>query len=131
MTEIKRPINLHRAYHAHVYFDAETQEVARKLCDKIAQQFADLTVGRFHKRSVGPHSKWSCQTTFSAKHFDTFIPWLDANREGLTIFIHGLTGDDLKDHTDYAYWLGQSVELNLRMFRPHPVLSLFKPRTVL
>ena len=115
MTDIKRPVNVHRAYHAHVYFDSETKEIARSVCNKIAQQF-DLKIGRFHERLVGPHPRWSCQVTFGAKHFDKFIPWLDANREDLTIFIHGLTGDDLQDHTDYAYWLGQSVELNLDMF---------------
>lgn len=120
MTDIKRPINLHRAYHAHVYFDAESQGVARRVCDNIAQQF-DLNIGRFHKRMVGPHPMWSCQISFSAEHFDEFIPWLDANREGLSILIHGLTGDHLKDHTDYAYWLGQNVELNLRMFQPSRV----------
>ncbi len=116
MTEIKRPINLHNNYHAHVYFDSESEKVARGVCDQIAQNF-DLKIGRFHRKSVGPHPKWSCQVTFNAKHFDQFIPWLDANRKGLTIFIHGLTGDDLKDHTEYAYWLGQSVELNLGMFQ--------------
>ncbi|WP_413616362.1 DOPA 4,5-dioxygenase family protein [Halomonas cupida] len=26
---------------------------------------------------------------------------------------HALTGDDLADHTKYAYWLGDSVEVNL------------------
>ncbi|WP_246616340.1 DOPA 4,5-dioxygenase family protein [Thaumasiovibrio subtropicus] len=26
------------------------------------------------------------------------------------------TGDDLTDHTDYAYWLGDAVELDLRLF---------------
>ena len=115
MTEVKQPINLHQAYHAHVYFDSGSTEAARSLCDKVAKLF-DLDVGRFHEKTVGPHPMWSCQIAFSATHFDDFIPWLDANREGLTIFVHGVTGDDLKDHTDYAYWLGQSVALNLDMF---------------
>ena len=120
ITDIKRPVNVHKTYHAHVYFDSDTKEIARGVCDKIAQQF-DLKIGRFHERLVGPHPRWSCQVTFRAKHFDEFIPWLDANREGLTIFIHGLTGDYLKDHTDYAYWLEQSVELNLEMFQPNRI----------
>ena len=116
MNEIKRPVNAHPAYHAHVYFDQDSKDIARRLCDNIAQRF-DLAVGRFHEKPVGPHPVGSCQITFNTKHFDEFIPWLDDHRNGLTIFVHGLTGDDFKDHTDYAYWLGQSVKLNLGIFK--------------
>lgn len=116
MSETKRPVNEHQAYHAHVYFDSKSQEIARRLCADVAENFA-LSVGRFHEKPVGPHPMGSCQVTFRSQDFDRFIPWLDAHREGLTIFVHGLTGDDLKDHTDYAYWLGQSVALNLGLFQ--------------
>ncbi|WP_439134420.1 DOPA 4,5-dioxygenase family protein [Pseudomaricurvus sp.] len=115
----RAPINRHKAYHAHVYFDASTAEQARTLCNTIKETF-DLPVGRFHEKLVGPHPCWSCQITFGTRDFDAFISWLDANRNGLTIFVHGLTGDDVKDHTDYAYWLGQGVELNLSVFGINP-----------
>ena len=116
MNEPKRPQNLHKAYHAHVYFDEETKDAAKKLCDASANEFG-LNVGRFHEKLVGPHPRWSCQVSFGSKDFDQYIAWLDANRGDLTIFVHGLTGDNLKDHTEYAYWLGQDVELNLEIFK--------------
>ena len=112
----KRPINLHAAYHAHIYFNEETKAFAKTLCDASASTF-NLNVGRFHEKLVGPHPSWSCQITFGTKDFDRYVTWLDENRENLTIFIHALTGDNLKDHTDFAYWLGQAVELNLGMFK--------------
>ena len=115
MKETKRPVNLHKAYHAHVYFDDTTKIYARKLCDEIGEKF-NLNVGRFHEKPIGPHPCWSCQISFGIKDFETFIPWLDENRKELTIFVHGLTGNDLKDHTDFAYWLGQEAKLNLGMF---------------
>ncbi|MFT6386693.1 MAG: DOPA 4,5-dioxygenase [Cellvibrionaceae bacterium] len=62
---------------------------------------------------VGPHPCWSCQITFGTNDFDILIPWLHTNRQNLTIFVHTLTGDDVKDHTELAYWLGDVVELNL------------------
>ena len=111
----KRPVNQHKAYHAHIYFDEETKNPAKALCSKVKATFA-LRVGTFLERLVGPHPMWSCQITFGEKDFDDFVPWLDKNREGLTVFIHGLTGDNLKDHTDYAYWLGEAVTLNLDFF---------------
>jgi DOPA 4,5-dioxygenase len=115
MKKVKRPINVHKVYHAHIYFDEDTKAIAKKLCDASAEKHG-LSVGHFHEKLVGPHSRWSCQVTFGAKDFDKYIYWLDANRENLTVFVHGVSGDDLKDHTEFAYWLGMDVDLNLGFF---------------
>ena len=76
-----------------------------------------LKVGHFHEKLVGPHPCWSCQITFGIRDFESFIPWLEEQRQNLTILVHGLTGNDLQDHTEFAYWLGEPVELNLDMFK--------------
>ena len=115
MKETKRPVNLHKAYHAHIYFDEASKLLAKELCEQSGELF-NLRVGRFHEKLVGPHPCWSCQITFGTKDFDRYISWLEENRQGLTIFIHALTGDDLKDHTDFAYWLGEEIKLNLELF---------------
>jgi DOPA 4,5-dioxygenase len=115
MKEAKRPVNIHKAYHAHIYFDEGTKIEAKKLCDASAEKYG-LRVGRFHEKLVGPHPRWSCQVMFGSKDFDNYISWLDESREDLTVFIHAVTGDDLKDHTEFAYWLGLDVELNLDFF---------------
>ncbi|MEM9569239.1 MAG: DOPA 4,5-dioxygenase family protein, partial [Cyanobacteria bacterium P01_E01_bin.34] len=57
-----------------------------------------------------------CQLSFDRKQFNSVIPWLEANREELSILVHGLTGNNLKDHTDGASWLGAEVPLNLSVF---------------
>jgi DOPA 4,5-dioxygenase len=110
-----RPRNVHERYHAHVYFDAATVERARALCRAAAERFGAV-MGRVHERPVGPHPRWSCQLAFDARQFDQLIPWLDAHRDGLTVFVHGLTGDDLADHTDHATWLGEPEALDLSVF---------------
>ena len=115
MSEIQRPINVHKGYHAHVYFDEDSFDFAESLCHQISTRF-ELKVGRVHRKPVGPHPMWSCQITFASKHFDDFISWLDEHRNGLSVLVHALTGDDFKDHTEYAYWLGNKLELNLSMF---------------
>ena len=115
MREPKKPVNSHKAYHAHIYFDEYTKVLAKTLCDASGEKHG-LRVGRFHERLVGPHPRWSCQVTFGSKDFDQYISWLDAKRESLTIFVHPLTGDNLEDHTEFAYWLGEEVELNLTVF---------------
>ncbi|MFL0807106.1 MAG: DOPA 4,5-dioxygenase family protein [Oceanobacter sp.] len=115
MNLISRPVNRHDAYHAHIYFDQNSRVHARWLIEQTVSQFG-LTVGRFHEKPVGPHSCWSVQVVFSASDFEHYIPWLDQHRQGLTVLVHGLTGDHLKDHTDYAYWLGEPQVLDLSIF---------------
>ena len=102
-----------KGFHAHVYFDEATVEQANALCQKAGETFAGnhpFTVGRMHHRPVGPHPCWSFQLAFANELFGEVIPWLSLHRDGLTVFIHPQTGDDLKDHTDHAIWMG-SIEL--------------------
>ena len=115
MKETKRPVNSHKAYHAHVYFNDETIDKAKVLCSQAHELFG-LEVGRMHEYPIGPHTEWSCQIIFANKHFDVLIPWLENNRENLSLLIHAQTGNDLDDHTKYAYWLGDSVELDTSAF---------------
>jgi len=116
MFEIKRPTNKHKGYHAHVYFDLESLEFATRLCEQSRDHF-NLRMGRVHQKKVGPHSMWSCQITFSHKDFDRFVPWIDENREDLSVLVHGLSGDNLADHTEHAYWLGTPRTLDITMFQ--------------
>ena len=102
-------------YHAHVYFDETTIETAREICERVSEKF-DISMGRVHERPVGPHPRWSCQLAFDKGKFGRVIPWLMKNREGLTVFIHPITGDDLMDHTDHAIWMGEMLPLNLEIF---------------
>ncbi len=109
------PVNKFDNYHAHLYYDADSVAFAAQLREQIAEKF-DLPVGRLHEKNVGPHPMWSCQITFASDDFDSFIPWLDENRNGLTVLVHGVTENALKDHTEHVYWLGEGVELDISIF---------------
>jgi DOPA 4,5-dioxygenase len=113
---IPRPRNAFASYHAHVYFDGNTTEQARELCQKAASLFG-VEMGRVHEKLVGPHPRWSCQLAFDATQFDGLIPWLDAHRGSLDILVHPRSGNSLEDHTTLASWLGEPVELNLAAFK--------------
>ena len=115
MIEENRPKNIHDVYHAHLYFDNDTKQIAKQLSIESEKQFG-LKVGQFHEKLVGPHLYWSCQIIFESNDFERYVPWLDENRNGLTVLIHAVTGDDLIDHTEYAYWLGSKVEIDISFF---------------
>ncbi|PIE25122.1 MAG: 4,5-dioxygenase [Neptuniibacter caesariensis] len=104
------------AYHAHVYFNADSYAAAEALCTAASDQFA-IPMGRLHRKPVGPHPAWSCQLSFPAQLFAEIIPWLNFHRNGLDILIHPVTDNALKDHSEYTMWLGHSYELDLSIFK--------------
>ncbi|MFC4347272.1 DOPA 4,5-dioxygenase family protein [Kordiimonas lipolytica] len=102
--------------HAHVYFDVGMTHVATNVCRRAAEKFS-LQMGRVHQKPVGPHSKPSCQLIIPLPKLETVLPWLDHHRQGLSVLIHSVTGDDLADHTDGCFWLGTPHPLKLNIFQ--------------
>lgn len=107
--------NLIRGYHAHVYFDDNTVDQARALCERARDTFG-VVMGRVHERPVGPHPMYSCQLAASVEQFAELLPWLALNRDGLIVFSHPETGNDLEDHRDHGIWLGTGLKLDLSIF---------------
>ena len=103
-----------KSWHAHVYFDASSRDVARHFRDVVARQFGSkVEIGRFHERPVGPHPMWSFQIAFAPPEFSEVVAWLTVNHGALDVFLHPNTGDQLRDHRNSAMGLGQSYQLNL------------------
>ena len=103
-------------YHAHIYFDVDTKPQAVAIREPIKERFV-VVLGRWHDGPVGPHPCASYQIAFSCDAFGELMPWLMLNQAGLDILVHPLTGDELRDHTEYALWLGCSRKLNANVFR--------------
>ncbi|QIR36411.1 4,5-dioxygenase [Tolypothrix sp. PCC 7910] len=99
-------------FHAHVYFDIGTREVASRVREGLGANF-DVQLGRWHDKPIGPHPKSMYQVAFSPEQFGKVVPWLMLNREGLDILVHPSTGDDVADHTDHSLWLGNKLALNI------------------
>jgi aromatic ring-cleaving dioxygenase len=99
-------------YHAHVYYSADTKQVAERLAHRLNENF-DVEIGAFSGERVGPHPIPQFQMIFKNEQFVDVVPWLMLNREGLDILLHPLTEDMVDDHTVYATWLGKPVDLVL------------------
>lgn len=104
-----------RGYHAHIYFDPHELEQAQAVAAAARAAFG-CPVGHFHTAPVGPHPRGSVQLSLRPEQFAAFAAWASEGREGLTIFAHGLSGDDLADHTRYVIWFGTSEPLDLSIF---------------
>lgn len=104
-----------RGYHAHIYFDPDQLAEARALAAAASDEFG-CPVGHFHTGPVGPHPRGSVQLSLRPEQFQRFAHWAPEARGGLTIFAHGLSGDDLADHTRFVVWFGESESLDLTAF---------------
>lgn len=56
---------------------------------------------------------------FTPAQFGAFIPWLVINRGPLSALVHPNSedGDELRDHSQRATWLGEKVPLDLGLLR--------------
>ena len=104
-----------RDFHAHIYYDPEEVELARRLAAAAKERFP-IAVGHFHLRPVGPHPRGSVQLTVPRDVFGEVAQFLALNRGALTIFAHAETGDDFADHREHVIWFGPSESLDLSIF---------------
>ncbi len=109
------PISI-TGYHAHIYYDSNTRDVAAKVREGLGARF-DVRLGRWHDKPVGPHPISMYQVAFAVAEFPRVVPWLMVHREGLDVLVHPETGDDVIDHTDHAMWLGTKIELDIDALR--------------
>ena len=104
-------------YHLHIYFDDVSAEIAWQIRSKATEHPQVMSVGRFHKRPIGPHPVRQFQLLVSSANSDAVTQWLDSVRGHLDVLIHPEIDDDLLAHTDLAQWLGQPHTLELDRFR--------------
>ncbi len=98
-------------YHAHVYYDPTTRDMAMRLRAWLEQRFT-VRLGRWHDAPVGPHTSPMYQVAFEADVFATIVPWLALNHAGLSVLVHPLTGNDLADHIEHALWIGPRLAID-------------------
>jgi DOPA 4,5-dioxygenase len=99
-------------YHAHVYYDQASCAAAANLRETLAANFP-VQAGQLRDDPVGPHPVSQFAVIFETDAFQSVVPWLMLNRQGLDILIHPLTDDMIDDHSVYALWLGSPIALRL------------------
>ena len=97
-------------YHAHIYWKHIGERVqALSLRSQLKELGCDL--GKVHDRPIGPHPLPMYQANYSTAIAESVESLLKST--GLTVLLHEDTGDDIRDHTHGARWLGETLELDL------------------
>lgn len=89
-------------------------------CILTTDEVPELRIYTFFDRPVGPHPIAMFEVNlFTPAQFGAFIPWLVINRGPLSALVHPNTveGEDERNHTQRATWLGERIPLDLRLFK--------------
>jgi len=109
-------------YHAHIYYTAESRDVAANLRDRLRNPTETPSapvlsfVGLLRDHPVGPHPEPQFEIHFLKAVLPDILPILTAS--GLRVLVHPLTDDDLADHTTLGTWIGEPLALDLTTLDP-------------
>jgi len=106
-------------YHAHIYFDASTRNVAQRLHEKLEVLCGPggiLFIGQLRDQPVGPHPKPQFEIHFLEQSLGDIVAQIRSS--GLIALVHPLTLDDTADHTTLATWIGEPLTLELTCLDP-------------
>jgi len=113
MTERTAESVANLGYHAHIYYNPQkTRGVAERVCAAVDEKFR-VEIDGFRDEPRGPHPISNVLVVFKPDQFEHVVPYLMLNRDGLDVLVHPLTLDAVEDHSGYAIWLGNPVELKL------------------
>ncbi|KAK7711221.1 hypothetical protein SLS57_008136 [Botryosphaeria dothidea] len=122
-TEFPAPINngIRGGFDVHIYFlqsDPTQVQYATELWERIRREFPELRIYQLWDRPIGPHYTGMFEVNlFTPEQFGAFIPWLVIWRGPLSALLHPNTGEDVRDHSQRATWLGQAFPINLGPLR--------------
>lgn len=103
-------------YHAHVYWSTP-DEKATALSIRSELADAGCQLGRVWDEPIGPHPRPMYQVNYNTD-IQTLVEQL-LQSSGLTVLLHEDTGDDVRDHTEGARWLGSELTLDLVWLKNH------------
>ncbi len=104
-------------YHVHVYCDESQMPICQKVrSDLLSSNVAIEGAGPVRNRPIGPHPKPMFEAWFGSSSLTSVVEWMKANRQGLSVMFHPLSGNDLADHKDYSFWIGEPLKLDLSIF---------------
>ncbi|MCM0606082.1 MAG: hypothetical protein KA715_08330 [Xanthomonadaceae bacterium] len=103
-------------YHAHVYFTPDQLAQSRDFAQTLADLVPGLQFAGIARRPVGPHPLPMIEFHLTVDEIEPLKAALSKLPEVKSTLIHEDTGDDYKDHSEGAEWVGEKLELDFDFF---------------
>lgn len=104
-------------YHVHFYCELSQFDLCDQVRSKLLKEVEGIAgAGPVRRTAIGPHPLPMFEAWFKASALDSVVRWAMLNRQGLSVMFHPISGDDLSDHRDHSFWLGQTLPLKLEIF---------------
>ena len=108
-------------FDVHIYFlqtNPEQVKYAHELWQRIRHEFPELRIYTVWEKPIGPHPVGMFEVNlFTPEQFGAFVPWMNIWRGPLSVLVHPNTGDDVRDHSQRAIWMGERFPLALGLLR--------------
>ncbi|KAG2363294.1 DOPA-like domain-containing protein [Suillus spraguei] len=96
----------------HMPAVAAQAQYAKELYERIRREFPELRIHNFWDKQYGPHPTAVFEVdTFNPHQTGAFFSWLVVHRGPCDVLVHPNTGDSLRDHTEFATWIGRKWPL--------------------
>ena len=118
-------------YHAHVYFTPEQLNQAPRFAEALVNTVPMLELAGIARRPVGPHPLPMIEFHLTELSIESLKSALADLPEIRSTLIHEDTGDDYKDHTEGAQWVGEKLALDFQFFeliKQDPSRMIHKPK---
>lgn len=114
-------MNTKTVFHAHIYYDADTNE--KNLAKDIWLMFETGQIkvdylGKMHDKVVGPHPKAQFEVHFQEKDLWKIAETLYQVKGTLSILLHPVSPNDHEDHFQDAIWIGEPQVLDSSKLDP-------------
>ena len=103
-------------YHTHIYFTPTQVELAQRFRETLSKQ-KYFRVSPLVDHPIGPHPLPMFEADFKGAHLHEALKFLAAERGELSVLVHPLSGNEILDHTTYAWFLGLKQNLLLDIFK--------------
>jgi DOPA 4,5-dioxygenase len=102
----------------HFYCELGQITLDQQIREKLLSELPVIDgAGPVRSRPVGPHPLPMFETWFTPGGLDEVRAWAEKNRQGLSVMIHPITGDDYRDHAEGVQWMGKVLPLNLEILK--------------
>jgi len=107
-----------RHFDAHIYYHEKKRDLAVHLREKAISTFQSraVFVGRMIDYPIGPHPVPMFEINFPKHLLSEVSQWLLLHRGNLTVLVHEVTGNDERDHSLGAQWMGTPLDLDTSKF---------------